>query len=413
MTIAGIIESFRTEGRRAEVLPLGQLDAQYATKAIKLVLKNPDRPSSAPGAASDGKFQIEPDTAHNRLLVWATPTELTEVREFLKGLGETFSNGKATTQMHVVPLQGSDAAAVAQRLKQSMERHQQRPADHRAWPRQDRRPAASVPESPPKPADSCIGEQPETRADGRSGGCPARWFNSPHSFSRSRRRRLRRAQADARPGTSDRRRDIARSRHRRPGRRVIIVSRDPEAAEAAKQFIEQIVPAMADVQVISLKHAQAAQVKPQIDAMLAHTRIADFSPLNFEQPLIDRSRLADQPADVQHASPRQLQLINEIVPLLDQQEQGDERLVRKQQIYRAQRKRASEIALIVKEVYRDLLSTSDKVFDARPGYSTRLATIRPWRPAVKAPSTKACFRSASTTWATCSYFPPRSISWTK
>jgi hypothetical protein len=40
-------------------------------------------------------------------------------------------------------------------------------------------------------------------------------------------------------------------------------------------------------------------------------------------------------------------------------------LVRQQRIYRAQRKRASEIVLVVKEVYRDLLSTNDKIFDAR------------------------------------------------
>ena len=70
---------------------------------------------------------------------------------------------------------------------------------------------------------------------------------------------------------------------------------------------------------------------------------------------------------IQHASPRQMKLINEAVPLLDQPEQEDTQLVRQQRIYRAERKRASEIAVIVKEVYRDLLSTSDKVFDARAG----------------------------------------------
>ena len=39
--------------------------------------------------------------------------------------------------------------------------------------------------------------------------------------------------------------------------------------------------------------------------------------------------------------------------------------MRQQRIYRAQRKKASEIVLVLKEVYRDLLSTNDKVFDAR------------------------------------------------
>ena len=47
LTISKIIENFRTERRRAEVIPLAQVDAAYATKAIQLVLKNPSRPASA------------------------------------------------------------------------------------------------------------------------------------------------------------------------------------------------------------------------------------------------------------------------------------------------------------------------------------------------------------------------------
>ena len=50
---------------------------------------------------------------------------------------------------------------------------------------------------------------------------------------------------------------------------MIIFSRDPATAEAAKRLIDQMVPAEASVQVISLKHAQAALVKTQIDALIA------------------------------------------------------------------------------------------------------------------------------------------------
>jgi hypothetical protein len=41
---------------------------------------------------------------------------------------------------------------------------------------------------------------------------------------------------------------------------MIILSRDPVAAEAAKKLVEQIVPDAPEVDVITLKHAQAAQV---------------------------------------------------------------------------------------------------------------------------------------------------------
>ncbi len=373
-TIASIIESFRTEGRRAEVLQLGQIDVEYATKAIKLVLKNPDRPSSAPGAPSDGKFQIEPDVAHNRLLLWATPKELAEVREFLQGLGETVASDKASGQMHVVPVRGAaKATAVAQRLKRAWSEISNAPLIIESDPNESLPPAAPVPPVPPPVVPVVVPTAPSSGSNQPSEPMGDRIAARPKV-------RLAAQQLPAPPvaGTPEPKpapesppavagaaapvRIIADSDDE-----VIIVSRDPIAAEAARQFIEQILPAADDVQVISLKYVQAALVKPQIEAMLAHTRTADSSPLNTEKPLVIEADSRTNRLIIQHATPRQLRLIREIVPEFDQPEQGDERIVRKQQIYRAQRKRASEIALIVKEVYRDLLSTSDKVFDARSG----------------------------------------------
>lgn len=369
VTIAGIIESFRSEGRRAEVLPLGQLDAQYATKAIKLVLKNPDRPSSAPGTASDGKFQIEPDTTHHRLLLWATPTELTEVREFLKGLGETFAIDKTPSQVQIVPVRGVTASEVAGRLKRAWNEISSAPLIIEAGEEEPSAPAATPkpPAQPATPTSSGDKQQSEPMSE--------RVVDRPAV-------QLAAQQQPVAPGSAVQEPkplpgfapEIAGEKL--PVRIIadkddslIIVSRDPIAAEAAKQFIEQIVPDAANVQVISLKHVQAALVKPQIESMLAHTRATDSSALTSEEPaLMIEADSRTNRLIIQHASPRQLRLINEVVPLLDQPEQGDERIVRKQQIYRAQRKRASEIAVIIKEVYRDLLSTSDKVFDVRPGY---------------------------------------------
>ena len=367
VTIAGIIESFRSEGRRAAVLPLGQLDAQYATKAIKLVLKNPERPSSAPGAASDGKFQIEPDTTHHRLLLWATPTEITEVREFLKGLGETFTidpSDKTPSQVQVVPVRGTTASAVAERLKRAWNEISSAPLIIESG--QEKPTPAAAPIPPAAPASSGSNEQSVSMSERVAARptvqlaaqqqpvAPGSGVQEPKPLPGS---------APEIAGVTSPVRVITDRDDS-----LIIVSRDPVAAEAAKQFIEQIIPDAADVQVISLKHVQAALVKPQIETMLAHTRTTDSSALTLEEPpLVIEADSRTNRLIIQHASPRQLRLINEVVPLLDQPEQGDERLVRKQQIYRAQRKRASEIAVIIKEVYRDLLSTSDKVFDARPG----------------------------------------------
>ncbi len=56
LTISKIIDSFRAQKRSASVLPLAFLEPAYAAKAVQVILKSPERPSSAPGVASDGKF---------------------------------------------------------------------------------------------------------------------------------------------------------------------------------------------------------------------------------------------------------------------------------------------------------------------------------------------------------------------
>jgi type II secretory pathway component GspD/PulD (secretin) len=367
VTIAGIIENLRTERRQAHVLYLGQIDAGYATKAIKLILKSPDRPSSASGAASDGKFQIEPDPSHKRLLLWATPTELDEVREFLAGLGETHASNTFTPQLQVVPLRGLKAVDVAERLKRlwkeisdvpliiEAEQAESRLPDQPAKPDAPAAPAAEINQGHQSMNDRIVAH-PTVRLAAQEQSISPKSENTP-----AKRPLPTRPPAVTQEGSSV---------HIVAGKddELVIVSRDQAAAEVAKQLVEQVVPDASDVQAISLKHAQAAFVKEQVDDFLAHTRTDQFSPLDSHEPIVVEADSRTNQLMIQHATPRQLRLINELVPMLDQPVQEDKQLIRKQQVYHAQRKRASEIALMVKDVYRDLLSTSDKLFDSRPGY---------------------------------------------
>ena len=365
VTIASLIESFRTQGRRAEVLPLTRIDPQYATKAVELVLKNPDRPSTAPGAPSNGQFQIEPDVTNNRLLLWATPSELAEVRDFLGRLGENFASGRAT-QMHVVQLRGLKATDVAQRLQRVWKGISDAPLVIQTDYEEAAKPETPA-TSPTNPAAPSAATDSQDRSE------------NEHSVVAPPTRLVSQQQpADGPPAASEPAPlpDISSesAQESAPVRviadddgDVVIVSRDPVAAETARQFIEQIVPTADDVQVVPLKHAQAIQVKMQLDALLQHTRASETSALTAKQPLSIEADSRTNRLLIQHASARQLQLIQEAAQVLDQPEQEDERLVREQRIYRAQRKPATEIAEVVKEVYRDLLSTSDKIFAGREG----------------------------------------------
>lgn len=374
MTISNIIANFKTQGRRAEVLPLARIDPEYACKAVRLVLKNPDRPSSAPANAGDGKFQVEPDPVNRRILLWATPEELAEVRSFLTQLGESVASGPAATQMHVVQLRGASVSDVAERLKRVWNEVsssplviESKPTTPTATDQAPERPTAPVPAppsgaavEPPAPAAS---RPAEPQAEHVASGIAARLAvqQQPQVVQASGQEPAPSAAESPQPNDSPMPVRII------PGDdgEVMIVSRDPEAADVAKQFVEQMVPAADDVQVVQLKHAQATLVRTQLETLLEHTRVASTSVLNTQPSLRMDADIRTNRLIIQHATPRQLRLINEMVPQLDRPEQEDERLVRQQRIYRAQRKRAAEIAEIVKEVYRDLLSSSDKVFAGR------------------------------------------------
>lgn len=388
LTIAKIIENFRTERRRAEVLPLEQVDAAYATKAIQLVLKNPSRPASAPGPASEGSFQIEADTTHNRLLLWATPEESAEVRQFLGRLGETFTGETATSKMHVVRLHGAKSADILARLKRAWDEIGNAPMIIEGT--QPESPAAIAP-APPEPAPTTPPPRPVDPPTPASNSEEKPQPPSARSASRVSARLVAQLQPAVEPAATPQPSATpqppaaepvptasaappAKADEASPVRvitdqssdEMIILSRDPLAAEAAKKLVEQIVPDVPDVEVITLKYAQAAQVKFQLDAMLLPTLTSDYSALNPPRKPI--SIEADSRVNrliIQHATPQQMELIKEIIPTLDQPTQQDDQLVRQQRIYRAQRKKASEIVLVLKEVYRDLLSTNDKVFDAR------------------------------------------------
>jgi type II secretory pathway component GspD/PulD (secretin) len=385
LVIANIIDSFRTNGRRAEVLPLSEIDPQYATKAVQLVMKNFARPGSA-GTASAGDFQIEPDAAHNRLLLWATPAEVAEVREFLARLGENSVVAQAKPKVHVVHLRGANADEVTQRLKRVWNDVSDAPLV--IEPESQQTPAAdagTAPAVPPDAAPEAKPEPPPAPADNTAQPMSVHPTGPPAQLVVQ--------QSPAPPATASP--DPPPSSEPAPNTiaedlsavRVIagsdnddmfILSRDPAAAEAAKQLVEKIVPADGDVRIIELKHAQAAIVESQLEALVEHTQPRDSSPLSTAERLEIEADARTNRLMIQHASRRQMELVNQLVRLLDQPEQEDARLVRQQRIYRVQRKRASEVAEVVKEVYRDLLSSSDKVFagqsSERPyGYNRALA----------------------------------------
>ncbi len=361
LTISQVVDSFRAEKRSASVLQLVSLDPVYAAKSIQLVLKSPERPSSAPGVASDGKFQIEADPDHRRLLLWATPDEVTEVREFLIRLGESFSQSLATSQMHILQLNGGSIDDVSERMKALWsdmsdspliieEKNPQEDLDSK--PIQTTQPAPLSPAV--VPAVSIAAPTDGTKLISKlevASATKSIPSASGGTLSGSDEPALRSGKAPVRIVEGE-------------NGEVIILSRDPVAAESAKRLLQQLTPSSNNLRVISLKHAQAMSVKVQLEAMLLHTMTPSTSKLSTSLPLkIDVDSRTNRLL-IQNANSRQIELVEQLVPVIDQPNSDSDRLTRVHRVYRFQNRRANDVVEAVKEVYRDLLSVNDRVLSA-------------------------------------------------
>jgi type II secretory pathway component GspD/PulD (secretin) len=369
LTISQVVDSFRAQKRSASVLQLMSLDPVYAAKSVQLVLKSPDRPSSTPGVASDGKFQIEADPDHRRLLLWATPTEVTEVREFLIRLGESFSQSVSTSQMHVIQI-NVPIQAVSQKMQRLwsdisdsplvIEGQESDLIEPSPVEMKDEKPIRTSDSSLPEHAVNCI------KGDVIKLVSKVESFSNVSSNGQTKASGTGHAPVRIIPGENG---------------EVIILSKDPNAAESAKRLLQQLAPSISAIRIVDLKNAQAMSVKLQLETMLLHTlppSTTKLASLSTSAPFkIDIDGRTNRLL-IQNANARQIELIDQLVPIIDQSTGDDDRLIRVQKVYRFQHRRASDVIDAVKEVYRDLLSVNDRVYtsgtNSRPaGYNENLA----------------------------------------
>ncbi|MGI9457051.1 MAG: secretin N-terminal domain-containing protein [Aeoliella sp.] len=366
LTVANLIRNFKSETRKAEVIPLVSLDPHYATNAVMTVLKNPARPAKIQGTASNGKFQIEPDATNNRLLLWATPDETAEVRDFLKQLGESFVRMTSEQQLHIVSTRGVGLAAIESQLQSVWSQVSEAPLVIEKSPVS----SATVEEETEKKTPS---DDPPAAADPSASVNPVddRVLHSPAHVVLV----AQQADAEAPPGPAP-----VQLIESSDGR-VVIASQDPRTAAAAKALLEGLLPPSTAVRLVKLQNAEARDVKEQLTAMLKQaspTQSSTLAPLQAFSVEVDGRTNS---LIIQNVSDEQSRLIDKMLPLLDAPAPKDQELDRVQQIYQVKNADAAEIAETLKEVYRDLLSRSDKTFTAninhqQLGYSSSSGSIK-------------------------------------
>jgi len=340
LTIANLLQGLKTESRQAEVISLVSLDPHYAAQAVQTVLKNPARPSAAPGVQSDGKFQIEPDPNNNRLLLWATPKETEEVRKFLMQLGESFVTADITQRLHVVATKGVALGALQGKFEKMWGQVSDAPLEIRTSAPSDGE------DDSPRPADAEAAEGPGAKLN-----IPAPSKSVALTAAMSLVTQL------APPAAAE-----AVQLIEGDDGRVVIASKDPSNAAAAKALLEGLLPSNPNLKLVKLEHAEADEVQQQLSAVLKQTDSAPGSPLAPKQDFSIEVDSRSNSLIVQNVSEEQASLIDKMTPLLDAPTPVDPELERVQKIYQVRYADASELAETVKEVYRDLLSKSDKSF---------------------------------------------------
>lgn len=346
LTVAQLMESFKAERRTATVLPLANLDPVYASKTVLTILKTPDRPSTTPGTPSDGKFQIEADPKNRRLLLWATPAEVTEVREFLARLGETFSSQAMDSKLHVIEMRGQNSEEISQKLQ-------------RIW--------SEISDSP-----LLIDASQEHSVNGVSEGIAGSSDNAKVVSASASEMKYVTTTSDKQASSADEALPPVRLMKNGNGD-LVVLSKDPIAAETAKRLIDQLLTDKSQFRAIEIKHAQAFTVKRQLDVLLANTLNPQDSKFSSNAPLSIEVDSRTNRLIVQNADDRQWKIIRESVEILDKESEAQESFKRDRVTYRFQHRRALDVSKTLQESYADLMKVSDRA--TSPGMSFRSSSF--------------------------------------
>ena len=95
LAIANLVSQVDDDGRDVRIIPLRQLDPEYAIEAVRLLLQGQQASSGegrggrrGGGGGGTDTFRIEADLERSRLLLWASDAEFDQVKTLLAKLGE-------------------------------------------------------------------------------------------------------------------------------------------------------------------------------------------------------------------------------------------------------------------------------------------------------------------------------------
>jgi len=318
-------------------------------------------------------FRVLPDVENNRLIVWATESELAEVRNLIDKLSETGDRswGNASRVRLLESRDPETTRRLLERLKSTWPGENPLEID---IPPAEEEPTQPVPEAQPEEED-----EPQDRI--------TRLPGSEHEISHSKfllAQTAAEADSDNADGESVEGEKTATDDGEAPPIKItvneegqlLITSDDPFALDQLEELIGQLAPPQPEFHWYKLDYMYADVV---VDKLRDY--FADELAEERDRPWWQSLGESDEPATlgkrsklrfiddyytnsviVSNASPSQLQIIEKLIDLYDQPPKREGFQKRKTEAIKIKHSRASDIAQSLKEVYADLLSANDKEF---------------------------------------------------
>lgn len=329
-------------------------------------------------------FNAVPDIENNRLLVWATDNEMTEVRDFIAKLSQRADG----------TLVGADRVRVLEpRNEEATERLLERLKD--AWTGENEL-EIEIPEAGilPPAAKTEEEEAPTTKEGDKV----------------TRRLRLSGARfqlAQVSEGTSAEpaQGDQEQASEKKPKPKVkvtvndegqlVIISDDPAAIDQMQELIDQLAPPQPEFRYYRLVYIASDDMKEILETYFLEDLAEDDRNLDWRVQLFGDRDKDDEPASlgkrrklrfiddyfsntliVSNASPSQMRIIDKMIKMYDVEMEPKGFDERHTITVKVNYSRASDIAKALKEVYADLLSSKDKEFQNREGQQSSFSTQR-------------------------------------
>lgn len=405
LAIANLVSQIDDDGRDVRIITLRQLAPDYALQAIQRLLKGEENSGRSRwrrrGDSNDDQFRIEADLERGRLLLWASDEEFDQVQALLAKLGEGGQSSPARGNVRVLSVPAGASQQALENLKRiwpnlrtnplRIEGLDNAPVQESARQPTPRRSARAQTPPADRTAESGADDGANTRGfQRRIGIAPAVTFavaslagedDDAEPIERTDSQQPTAARDSSNPASrelkppADKQIQADQTTDNEapsinitegPGGQLIITSQDVEALDAVESLIQQIMPPKADYEVFRLEHASPFSIQLTLEQILGidqqpYGRSGGL-PASVAPQLRFVSDIDTGTLLVQGATAEQLQKIDELIELYDQPESLEAEQQRKTEIYEVKYSHALAVAEVVKEVYRDLLSSNDKTF---------------------------------------------------